>query len=114
MRDVLFGIGRLLDAVEDIVGRVMHKQDAGLARFIRQSADGRAVDRGREFLLLFRLIDRRIGSRIHNDVRFDATNEVRQQFGPRKIAPVPIEGDHVTKRYQVSTSIPIRPGRSRP
>ena len=68
MRRVLLGVRRLLGAIEHVIGRIMHEQNAGLARLLRQHADGGAVDRRRKFLFVLRFVDRGIGGRVHHDV----------------------------------------------
>ena len=106
MRHVVFGVRRRLDAIEHVVGRVVHKQDAGLARLFRKHADGRAIDRGRELFLLLCAVDRRIGGRIHDDIGLYAADETRQKFGLREIASAAIGRHHVAERHQASTQFP--------
>ena len=77
----------------------MDEEYASLARLFRKYADGRAIDRRRELFLALSLVDRRIGGRIDDDVRFYAANEARQKFGPRKIALAVIECNHFPERH---------------
>ena len=84
----------------------MDEENAGLARFFRQHADGRAVDGGCERFLLLGLVDRRIGGRVYDDVGFYAANEVRQKLGPRQVALATVDCNDFTERQQVSTKFP--------
>ena len=76
-------VRRLFDSIKHVVGRVMDEENAGLTRFFRKQSNGGAIDRGCEAFFLLRLIDRRVGSCIHDDVRFYAANKAWQQFGLR-------------------------------
>src|ERR1039457_2682332 len=77
-----------------------------LATLSRNPPAARAIDRHRELFLALRLVDRRIGGRIHDDVRFNSANEARQKFGLRKIALAAIKCYHFPERHQASTEFP--------
>ena len=73
----------------------MHQQAAGLARFFGEHADGGAVDRGRQLLLLLGLVDRGVGGCVDDDIRFGVADDIRQTLGPRQVALVVIERGHL-------------------
>ena len=67
-------VRRPFRAVEDKVGRDLDEQRAGLVRRIGEELDRGSVDRSRQMLVRFRVVDFRVRGAVDDDVRLRAAN----------------------------------------
>ena len=64
---IVFSIGALLGAVEDIVGGVVDDEGSELGGLLAKNARRDGVDRGSALLIALRLVDRSIGSGVDDE-----------------------------------------------
>ncbi|MCY1531418.1 hypothetical protein D9M68_666420 [compost metagenome] len=65
---VVFAVGSRLAAVVDVVGGVVEQRDAERGRFFRKHAGSRGIDGEGRFGLAFRLVHRRVGGGVDQQV----------------------------------------------
>ena len=75
VRGIVFDVGALLGAVEDVIGGVMDNEGAEPGGFFAKNARCDGVHRGSTFLIALGLVDGGVGGRVDDDVGANVTHQ---------------------------------------
>ena len=99
---IVFDVGALLGAVEDVVGRVVDDEGTEPGGFFAENARRDGVDRGSAFLIALGLVDSRVGRRIDDDIRADVANQLANGFRVGKVAFRQVHRNDFAERRQAA------------
>ena len=97
---IVFAPGTIAAAVEHVIGGEVDERHPAARRPPGNDARGLGIDAKRQVSFVFGAIDRRIGGRIHDQVRADAIECRSDLFELRKIEFVSAGGDDGSDRLE--------------
>ena len=97
-----FAVGAVLDAVEDVIGGVMHDQRADLRRFFTENARCDGVDRGSTSLITLGLVNGGVGSRVDDDIGAHRSHQLANGLRIRQIAVGEINRNDFAQRREAA------------